>query len=514
VDVDEILANDRGGLYTEVEVSDQLKLEWHRDDVYMSAVTGTFPSSGLRIRVFSQHTHTYSDVLDPATHGERAGYGDLATASTKFDPSVRQARCVTNVKVDLNEGVFAALRQEALTTLFPTCGSEYTIDFDLDKVNIYGPGDHFAKHVDTPRPNTWGTLVITCPREMYGADLEGGLVLYSTDGDLMLREGCEVQTLDQHEHEPEPEPEPEPGPGPKPEGENDYEPGAPGAPEPRPSKRRKPSSAMATHATYSMFFSDVVHEVQPVSRGWRVSITYRLVLRTVTSYKMHHPAPEVGPGGPGAGARIGTEPGVLARSDFLEGSMSRALVHRVATFVTRKVADKEGHIAVLCSNKYSYDEIDAGVLKGFDADLDAHLRSSNLFEPVRMEAVAVRATASDSKLDSAHSETSVDVALYRMSRRDLLRSLNDACDLLSDPDVELVCRKKYLLVMPQWSFLDRVINIFDAGAVYTGNESRDCSVDCRYWATCLFYKPKTYAWQAPDQTYMAPFSVGGEPDWT
>ncbi|RPD56685.1 hypothetical protein L226DRAFT_615369 [Lentinus tigrinus ALCF2SS1-7] len=117
--------------------------------------------------------------------------------------------------------------------VIPRYRMEETIRAEMYKLNVYGPGSFFKPHVDTPRSELqFGSLVIVFPTAHEG-------------GALALRE---------HEGEDE-------------------------------NKVTKEwtfdSSALLANCTepsiaYVAFFSDVEHEVLPVTSGYRVTITYNL----------------------------------------------------------------------------------------------------------------------------------------------------------------------------------------------------------------------------------------------
>lgn len=99
-----------------------------------------------------------------------------------------------------------------------------TIQAELYKLNIYAPGGHFKAHVDTPRSEQmFGSLVVCLPTQFSGGAL------------VTRHDGREVQF--------------------------DWSSPAP-----------SPLQSMC----WASFFSDVEHEVLPVTEGYRITLTYNL----------------------------------------------------------------------------------------------------------------------------------------------------------------------------------------------------------------------------------------------
>ncbi|KAF7300610.1 Fe2OG dioxygenase domain-containing protein [Mycena chlorophos] len=105
-------------------------------------------------------------------------------------------------------------------------GDDKIIRPELYKLNVYGPGSFFKSHKDTPRgDNMIGSLVIVLPTKHDG-------------GELSLSHGKESSTFDS-------------------------------------------ASDLAdkkTSIAYVAFFSDVLHAVEKVTSGYRVTLTYNLFL--------------------------------------------------------------------------------------------------------------------------------------------------------------------------------------------------------------------------------------------
>ncbi|KAK6984886.1 Fe2OG dioxygenase domain-containing protein [Favolaschia claudopus] len=104
-----------------------------------------------------------------------------------------------------------------------------TLIAELYKLNVYGPGSFFKAHQDTPRSNSMiGSLVVVFPTSHKG-------------GELTLEHDGTVWTFD--------------------------------------SATEIAEAANSSSVAYVAFYSDVIHTVQPVMSGYRVTLTYNLFLR-------------------------------------------------------------------------------------------------------------------------------------------------------------------------------------------------------------------------------------------
>ncbi|KAK7046412.1 Fe2OG dioxygenase domain-containing protein [Favolaschia claudopus] len=124
-----------------------------------------------------------------------------------------------------------------------------TLIAELYKLNVYGPGSFFKAHQDTPRSNSMiGSLVVVFPTSHKG-------------GELTLEHDGTVWAFD--------------------------------------SATEIAEAANSSSVAYVAFYSDVIHTVQPVMSGYRVTLTYNLFLRedsaigldggTLLSYHSQHP---------------------------------------------------------------------------------------------------------------------------------------------------------------------------------------------------------------------------------
>ncbi|KAF8439935.1 hypothetical protein L210DRAFT_3612476 [Boletus edulis BED1] len=134
-----------------------------------------------------------------------AGMMDLLSFSTLLDPR----------SLGIHEQVSKALLTE----------SHATMDAELYKLNVYGKGDFFKAHKDTPRgQDMFGSLVVVLPTAHEG-------------GQFILRQGEKKWTLDFA---------------------SEY------------------ATATEPSAFFVAFCGDIEHEVLPVTSGYRVTLTYNL----------------------------------------------------------------------------------------------------------------------------------------------------------------------------------------------------------------------------------------------
>ncbi|KAI0794405.1 hypothetical protein C8Q74DRAFT_1248588, partial [Fomes fomentarius] len=160
------------------------------------------------------------DVLDESYR--KAGKLDIDSFMLAFDAE--------------RTGLLDAVRM----ALFPGREETRSIDAELYKLNIYGKDAFFKPHKDTPRaPHMFGSLVIVFPTP-------------HTGGALNLRYEDKEYTFDASQLLTKPELVPF--------SRTDNE----------------PKDVHSPHVAFVAFFSDVEHEVMPVTSGHRITITYNL----------------------------------------------------------------------------------------------------------------------------------------------------------------------------------------------------------------------------------------------
>ncbi|KAI9453174.1 hypothetical protein HD554DRAFT_2179589 [Boletus coccyginus] len=148
------------------------------------------------------------NVLDESYR--KAGKMDLTSFSTLFDP--RSLR--------IYEDIFNVLLTQSFATM----------DIELYKLNVYGKGDFFKAHKDTPRSqDMFGSLVVVFPTRHEG-------------GQFVLRQGEKEWTIDFAD---------------------------------------RFATATEPSVCFVAFYSDIEHEVLPVTSGYRLTLTYNLYHRPV-----------------------------------------------------------------------------------------------------------------------------------------------------------------------------------------------------------------------------------------
>ncbi|KAF9535324.1 hypothetical protein CPB83DRAFT_841574 [Crepidotus variabilis] len=171
---------------------------------------------------------TGSQIVDLAKACQPATFG--VDQKDVLDESYRKAG-----KMDANNfatqfspsdlGMVAAIEHHLLRGR-----GEQTIRAELYKLNVYGPGAFFKSHVDTPRSDTmFGSLVIVLPTVH-----EGGSLVFRHDDDEWTFESAKAVKMD------------------------------------------------PPQAAFAAFFSDVEHEVLPVTSGYRITLTYNLYFAKAT----------------------------------------------------------------------------------------------------------------------------------------------------------------------------------------------------------------------------------------
>ena len=106
-----------------------------------------------------------------------APYGDIALGETVVDNTVRKCMQFTGeCRSYINIGSLQMIHQ----ALYPQYKEIY---ISFNKVNIYGEGGHFKRHVDTPKQGVIGTLLVFGKSNYTG----GELVLHLDEGDKIVK---------------------------------------------------------------------------------------------------------------------------------------------------------------------------------------------------------------------------------------------------------------------------------------------------------------------------------------
>lgn len=112
----------------------------------------------------------------------QAPFGDLVKGETTVDSDVRHCyQIIPNNDIIIDSKFPKTLTDQIKHTLFP---NRDEIEIVFNKINIYPVGGHFTRHVDTPKPDVIGTVVV------FGGDYEGGeLVICNDDKEHRYTEG-------------------------------------------------------------------------------------------------------------------------------------------------------------------------------------------------------------------------------------------------------------------------------------------------------------------------------------
>jgi hypothetical protein len=298
--------------------------------------------------------------LDVKTAGVPSGFGNLRTMTTDFDPAIRRARELlpSEVRVAKEDYFRVPIVQQLRQTLF----RHMPVALELKKVNIYGPGDHFARHVDTPVPGVLGTVVVVVldDRCRVSRSFEGGALVLRPRG-LEPFSACD-------------------------------------------GSERYGSREQVVQYRFAAFYSDIVHEITPVVSGYRVGLVYNIVRGDSGSdMKVHED-------------KLYRICGARAVKEWTRPNTDPVAEVRRVLDVGEGLAAYD-NIGVLCASRYSYDEIDAGAAKGVDADVLRELESWG-YSSVTIVPVLV---SSAHKYTPSVSDFSI--KFYRMTREDLTRAL-------------------------------------------------------------------------------------------
>ena len=100
-------------------------------------------------------------------------YGDLKTQTTVLNEEVRKAYEIPGDKLVMTNKLLNQLEniKDEIKNMYPDVHK--FIEFKINKLNVYTEGCHFKTHVDTPKDNMVGTLIIELPYDYEG----GGFVL-------------------------------------------------------------------------------------------------------------------------------------------------------------------------------------------------------------------------------------------------------------------------------------------------------------------------------------------------
>lgn len=165
--------------------------------------------------------------LDPDLILENAVFGNQITQSNEMNEEVRKGKIIKNFAL-----VRTGLKEKMVEKILKKCG--LVVDLIEHDINIYLEGDHFAEHVDTPRHDA-AKMIGTVVYILY-SNVEGG-------GELICQE--KGSNLEESEKEGN-------------------------------LRERKYN---LRSGDYVFITGDTVHKVNPIQKGYRISMTFDVILK-------------------------------------------------------------------------------------------------------------------------------------------------------------------------------------------------------------------------------------------
>ncbi|KAF7291188.1 Fe2OG dioxygenase domain-containing protein [Mycena indigotica] len=172
---------------------------------------------------------------------QKAKFGSEEAQGDVLDEDYRKAGKIDVedflVRLDAAEaGILDAVAAELLPPTHDDM-EEKVLRAEMYKLNVYGPGSFFKAHKDTPRgDNMLGSLVVVLPTQHEG----GALTLSQNESTWVFDSASQLQAH---------------------------------------------SGSGSPVVAYIAFFGDVTHSVEPVTSGYRVTLTYNLFVTTSRSTK-------------------------------------------------------------------------------------------------------------------------------------------------------------------------------------------------------------------------------------
>ena len=102
-------------------------------------------------------------------HSEPSPFGDQKALKTSYDPKVRKGRQITQDNFGVSGNVLEAVQKTWVKHFSPggACRAE------AYKINLYGKGDFFSAHKDTPAKGLIGTFLMGLGEDADSCDFEG-----------------------------------------------------------------------------------------------------------------------------------------------------------------------------------------------------------------------------------------------------------------------------------------------------------------------------------------------------
>ena len=132
-------------------------------------VTDTFDTSINLVKLKETNKKLPKTQKSLLKYCEESKYGDLKTQTNVINHDVRKAYEIVADNLELTDycnDLLESIKLKISDELF----FGRNISFKLNKLNVYIKDCHFDNHVDTPRENMVGTLVIECPYNYTGGE--------------------------------------------------------------------------------------------------------------------------------------------------------------------------------------------------------------------------------------------------------------------------------------------------------------------------------------------------------
>ena len=97
-------------------------------------------------------------------------YGDLRTQTTVLNEEVRKAYEIPGNKLNLTALEENDVLEDIADTISENMYGGRSVNLALNKLNVYTKGGHFSTHVDTPKENMIGTLIVELPYDYEGGE--------------------------------------------------------------------------------------------------------------------------------------------------------------------------------------------------------------------------------------------------------------------------------------------------------------------------------------------------------
>ncbi len=273
------------------------------------------------------------------------------------------------------------------------------------KINVYGPGGKFLKHVDTPifdAAKMLGSVVVALPTAFTG----GALHVHGPSGGAA--EGEKSKALARFEWG-----QPEESPA----AAKAAKPGKAAKGKATGKAKAKAAKPAAGNLKWAAFFSDCVHEVQPVTSGYRVTVTYAIMAGTQPVKFSPH-------------GRLGYAPFEVGTP---KRTTSAAAGLRYLNPLIAKLREcKEKTLGFVLTHKYTFTGVEAGALKGVDKVLHDGLVRAGFRVAVRPVVYDANVQGSypgsgekGTAINTVYSFTADDLAALRQCKR----SKTDAMDI-------------------------------------------------------------------------------------